>query len=530
MCLLLTGGCASGVRYQNRLVLWQDPDEDAIAVPSVRTVDDKWLRVKAQVFSTLDGRLRLQKQPEAVNVNALDEVPDSSWFEDPRRAAAKKGQPFGPAEVASTSTPIDGSKGVAIIDAKVTGKSRGFVVEDSRGRKYLLKLDVPGYFGLATSTEVVCACLVAAAGWRVPSLSLVDLQRDQLLISDQVKFKTHGQKRRFTQQDLDSFLQGAPLAPDGRYRFSASAWLDGKLVGPYSYYGKRHEDANDRFAHQDRRDLRGYVVMSAWINNVDTIESNTLDTYVGEPGKGHLLHYQQDVGGSFGNYAVGPLASWMGYESYFDLPRILTSFVALGAYSRPWARNNIEDERLRTLANWPELGWFEAEHFDAKSWSPLWSNPAFSRATPRDLYWGVKRVLSITAEELRAVIKVGRYRPEVEQRLFEVLWLRREKLARAYLPGVAPLEEFTFLNDNLCFEDLVIHYGFDRREPEYEVKGAGPVLVDRTGHRCFSLPRSAGYHVAALRVRRVGEKHFGPTLRVHWVKDASTRRLVGLER
>ncbi len=94
-------------------------------------------------------------------------------------------------------------------------------------------------------------------------------------------------------------------------------------------------------------------------------------------------------------------------------------------------------DELRVLLRLRARPRFEAEHFDPKGWSPLWSSPAFSRATARDLYWGIKRVLAFSPDELRAAIRVGRYRPEVEQRLFEVLWQRREKLARAYLPGVA---------------------------------------------------------------------------------------------
>ncbi|MEO6951723.1 MAG: hypothetical protein ABI321_07910 [Polyangia bacterium] len=527
--VLCSVGCGGTVRFYDRQILWQDPDADPVPVPKLRTVNKNWLRIKAQVFSTVDGRLALQKHPEAHNVNALDEVPDSTWWQDKRRAAALKGKPFGPVQVAATEAPIDGSGTVTIIEGKEEGKSRRFVVTDTKGRKYLLKLDVPGYFGLVTSTEVVCSRLVGAAGWRVPSLSLVDLRRDQLVISPEAYIKRDGTKRAFTEKDLERFLTNLPLAPDGRYRFSASARVEGKLVGPYSYVGKRRDDLNDRVSHEDRRDLRGYAVMSAWINNVDTIESNTLDAYVGDPSKGHLIHYQQNVGGSFGNYDVGPLESWMSYESYFDLPRVVMSMLAIGAYSRPWARDNIEDERLRTLANWPELGWFESEHFVAKTWSPLWSNPAFSRATPRDLYWGVKRVLEFTSDELRAAIKVGRYRPEVEQRLFEVLWQRREKLARAYLSDVAPLESFTFVGDNVCFDDLMIHYGFDRREPEYEVRGAGPVRVDATAHRCFSIPRKIGYHIVAIRIRRVGGD-WGPALRIHFMKEGQSHRIVGLER
>jgi len=532
LLVLLHHGCASTVRYADREILWRDPDDSPIPVPAGRELGDSWVRVRAGLFTPIDGVLRLDRRSEAQNVNALDEVPDSSWFEDPRRARTDRGLSFGAVEISAPRADApELSSAMTIVEGKVTGGSRGFVAVDSRGRRYLLKLDPPGYFGLATSTEVVAARLVAAAGWHVPSISLIELDADQLTLSPDAKIKgADGGKRSMTAADLRRFLEGVPRTVEGRYRFTASAWIEGKILGPYSYVGRRNDDANDRVAHEDRRELRGYRVFSSWINNVDAIETNTLDAYVGAPGRGHLVHYQQDVGGSFGNYAVGPLQSWMGYESYFDGARVLASFLALGAYSRPWARHGIELERQWVVQTWPELGWFEADHFEPRAWAPLWHNPAFERATARDLYWGAKRVLAFGEDELRAAIATGRYRPEAARRLFEVLWRRREKIGRAYLQDVAPFERLHFVHNDLCFDDLVVEHGYDRRPAEYEARGAGQVVSSPSSRRCVALPMRDGYHVVELRVRRAGARRYGPALRVHYVEEGGARRLIGLER
>lgn len=525
-------GCGSMVRFADRRPLWRDPDEAAIPLSGKRELADNWVRARAGLFSPLDDALALKVNPEAKNVNSLDEVPDSSWFTDRRRAAEVAGTPYGPKEIGADPDDAPDADGpITIVEGKFTGGSRGFVVTDSSKRRFLFKLDSPGFFSLATSTEVVAARLAAAAGRRVPDLTIVDVTPEQLRISKEAKIKdASGNKRPFTAKDLEHFLDGVPRTPEGRLRFSASAWIKGKIVGPYSYVGRRADDPNDRVPHEDRRDLRGYRVFSAWINNVDTIEANTLDTYEGEPGKGHVVHYQQDVGGSFGNYAVGALASWMGYESYFDGPRILASMLAFGAYKRPWARTGIEDERAAALREWPEVGWFEAEHFDPDAWAPLWFNAAFYRATTRDLYWGAKRVLSFSADEIRAAIAAGHYRPEAAARLFDVLWERRERIGRTYLARVAPFERFRFVEGQLCFDDLVVVHGFDRRPAEYAAQGAGAVLSGVDGKRCASLPQGDGYHIVTLRVRRSGERRLGRPVRVHYVEEQHARHVVGLER
>lgn len=215
-------------------------------------------------------------------------------------------------------------------------------------------------------------------------------------------------------------------------------------VGPYSYVGRRRDDPNDRVSHEDRRDLRGYAVVSAWINNVDTIEANILDAYVGEPGRGHVVHYQQDVGGSFGNYAVGPLASWMSYESYFDFERVLAS--------RPSTSTRRAGRRCGA--------------------APLSREPRRATCT------GASSACS-----------------------------------RSRRTSCAPRSGWVAIA---------------RRSSSASSRCCGSAARSSRAPTC---PGSRdGYHVVTLRVRRVGDKRFGPKLRVHWVQHGATRRVVGLDR
>ena len=280
--------------------------------------------------------------------------------------------------------------------------------------------------------------------------------------------------------------------------------------------------ANDRIAHEDRRDLRGYGVFSAWVNDVDTTEANTLDSYVGKKGRGHLVHWQQDVGGSFGSRAAEPMFYWMGSDTYFSPGRMLASLFSFGIANRAWEGDEVRGRRARTLAVYPELGWYDDVAFEPRDWHPIFDNPAFERATARDRYWGAKRILALGEPELRAAIAEGHYRPAAAERLFQILWKRREKILRAYLRELPPLDYFRVENGALCWDDLWIAAGFaGEQSANYSANG---VFVAGDAARCATVGR--GYRVVSLRVRRPGERQFSRDVRVHLID----RRIVGVER
>jgi hypothetical protein len=523
----LCAACMTNVRFADREILWRDPDDGPIDKPAEQELGDNYMRYRSGIFQPAERQLGLSFTEEAKNVNALDEVPDSTWWHDPRRAAQLAHRPFGPAEIARA--PLAGPVGnvFTIVQGKAIGASRGVVVVDATGHKFMFKFDPPGYFGLSTATEVVAARLTAAAGWNVTSLTLVDLDPEQLVISPKATYRdVVGYKHRYTQKQLDALLKDVPRTPDGRIRVSAGRWIAGETVGSFSYVGQRRDDPNDFFPHEDRRDLRGFGIFAAWVNNVDCIEMQTLDSW----DHGHLVHYQQDVGGSFGNYATGPLELWMGQESYFHGWRVLGAFFSLGIWMRPWATLDFKAKRQWMIDHWPEIGWFDADHFDPKSWSPLWHNPAFDRSTARDRYWGMKRVLAFSFDEIRAAVAEGGYRPAAAARLVEILWARRARIARAYMDEVAPFEDFAFEGGRLCFDDLAVREGLGGPADAYLTRGAGPVEKIDGAHRCASLSPGHGYRIAELRVHRAGKRHAGPPVRVHFIDDGNARRIIGIER
>ena len=526
MLSLAAAGCAPPVRFADRAVLWKDPDDKPIPVPEPRDPPYHWMAIRDAAFNPLDRALALDYTQESVNVNAVDETPDSSWWTDRMRVP---GQPrprvLAPDEIARGAF-ADAPRPqvpLTVVKGKEKGGTLGFIVKDAYGRQFAVKIDPPGYVSLNTSTEVVVSRLAWAGGWNVPAESILDLQLGDLILSPKATTTdSDGVKRPLDAERYRQILARAPMAADGTIRALASLWIEGEIVGPFTYLGRRRDDANDRVAHEDRRDLRGYGVFSAWVNDVDATETNTLDSYVGAKGRGHVVHFQQDVGGSFGSRAAEPMFYWMGADTYFSPGRMLESLLSFGIVRRRWEGEDVRARRARLLALYPEIGWYDDVGFEPRDWHPIFDNPAFERATARDRYWGAKRILQIGEPELRAAIAEGRYRPVAAERLFEILWNRRETILRAYLRDVPPLDYFRVEKGALCWDDLWIRAGFDGEgAAEYSANGQ---LIARGDPPCAAV--GGGYRVMALAVKRTGERHFSRAVRVHLID----RRIVGVER
>jgi hypothetical protein len=525
LCLLWLAGC-SQVRFANRHILWVVHDDRPIPLPKGREGLLLGPGLRDEVFRAPDRVLRLDYGREAVNVNALDEVPDSSWFEDPRRDHAFEDgrlHPLSDEEMEKGATLGDDPPRppYTVIKGKNDGATVGFIVKDALGRKFVVKLDPPSWPRLATSTEVVATRLVWSLGWRVPKIWLQDLRRSEILVApDAVTQSEWFTKVPFTQERLDRQLNRLPFDDDHPLSAVFSLWIPGTIVGPFSYLGRRRDDGNDIYPHEDRRDLRGFGVVCAWMNGIDAQELNTLDSYVGESGKGHLIHYQQDVGGAFGNRGAEPTEYFQGSERYFQGPRILLSLATLGLLPRPWEGAEVSHARAYELGRWPELGFFDSEHFDPRKWQLMVYNPALALATARDRYWGAKRVAAFSERELRAAISVGRYSAEVAERLFQVLWERRRKILVAYFSDVAALDHFRVERQRLCFDDLWEDAGLPRGG-RYRALGA---IFDRDFPRCVAPKSLRGYHVVELGVQRPGSRW--RRVKVH-LQDGN---VVGVER
>lgn len=523
-------GCTPEARFADRAVLWHDPDDKPVPMPKPRDPPFHWVAIRDAIFLPADRVLRMDYGRESTNVNAVDETPDSTWFTN-RWRDGSTGRPrhFSDAEMTAGAfgeeprprLPLTVTKG------KDRGGNLGFVVKDALGRQFAIKIDPPGLVGMDTATEVVVSRLAWAAGWNVPAETLLHLRAGDLILSPKATTVDEaGNKIPLPPTRFKEILSKAPINEDGTIQALASLWIEGTVLGAYPYFGRRHDDPNDRVPHEDRRDLRGLGVFSAWVNNIDTTEANTLDSYIGKNGKGHVVHWQQDVGGSFGSRAALPMEYWMGFDTYLSVDRIFSSLFTFGVYRYQWEGEAVATRRAREVAQFPEIGWFDADDFDPRKWRAIFKNPAFERMTPRDRYWGAKRVVTLGEAEIRAAIAEGHYRKAAAERLFDVLWRRRAAIARAYLPEVAALDYFRVAAGQLCWDDLYVEAGLsDGRGIRYRADGEEL----RAAERCAPLPRAGDYHVTTVAARRSGDRDFGKSVRVH-LAAAGGWHVVGIER
>ena len=543
--LLAAAACARPEpRFADRAVLWRDPDDAPIAMPPEHLdpgTTHYWEGAQNGIFRPADRFFSVDYGLESINVNALDDVPDSSWFFDPRRDPANPSRPPRALSAAEMErgplNDVPPRPPYRIVRALSGGSAAGFVVDDALGRRYAIKLDPEDHLGMVSGTDVVATRLAWASGWRVPADEIIALRRTDLVVTPGASMiNSWGQRTPFDGGDLDAVLWHAAKNGDGCYRAVASRWLPGHVLGPFSWLGRDRHDANDRYAHQNRRDLRGFGIWASWVDDVDTMENNTLDSYVEDHGRGHVEHYQVDLGGSFGVFAAAPTQYWMSDQSYFQFDRLFASLTGLGVVPHRWEDRRWQKRREAIIEQYPEFGGFSAEHFEPRKWRPLADTPPFVRQTERDRYWGARRVAAFSPDELHGAIAAAHYRPEAAAYLFDTLSRRREIVARDGFSRVAPLDHFRVEQDRLCFTDWWVRAGLGGGEgTDYRAREKGAIVdvahgSGADGGACVVLPRGFGYRVIELSAMRPGERHYGPHVAVHLIEHAGATRVVGVLR
>jgi len=294
---LLVASCAGERRFPLREPLWRDTDLDSRAVPC-RVDQGSGQRIcrPAEYVSSLawDGADNVAFRPvarffavdpggEAVNVNSMDEVPDSSWFEN--RIGRR---PMSPEEVARGACgdeviDEDAPDGSWLIDAgKADGGNPGFRVKLPDGRRFMLKSDLAQQDERTTAAAAIATRLYYAAGWHVPCETVIYVRRSAMRIKPGITATDNfNVTRPFDEAMLDGLLKEASRRGD-RYRFVASRWLPGRTLGPFTYDGIRRDDPGDVIPHEDRRDLRGARLLAAWTEHYDSREQNSMSVWLAD--------------------------------------------------------------------------------------------------------------------------------------------------------------------------------------------------------------------------------------------------------
>lgn len=459
--LAMAGPGVAELRLTTDPVKWIDPDSRSIREPKELEENLIWDIVDHTFFyevgKLLDlgwtarragNILNVAPPRQADNVNALDEVPNSSWYTN--RHFLKRLTAEDLAAGAGIAQP-DTSGTWEIVSGKFEGLAPGFTIRDAKDETFFLKFDASGNEGLATTAEVVSTKILYAAGYNVPQNSVVFFYPNRLKIGPEAEVSDGaGGKRAMQDRDLQEILDFINKQPDGRIRCVASKLLDGTPVGVFNFHDRRKDDPNDRVDHQHRRELRGLRVISSWINDVDRRAANTLDMYV--TGGQYIKHYLIDMGATLGSSTVTPRTPKSGHEYFVDVRYIVPSIVGMGLYRRVW------EEPLPM--KYPAIGYLESEVFDTARWVTNYPNPAFQRCTDRDGYWGAKIVMAFSDADLEAIVKSGQLPdPGAEAELIRLLKARRDKVGRYWFKRINTLDRFWTDRKGLHFEDLAVTGG-----------------------------------------------------------------------
>jgi len=525
--------------FSDRPVAWDEHDDgDVPAPPEANHIQElnTTLDLRDSLQNEADRVLALEGRQPARDVNALDEVPCSTWF-----CARNHLRPLSPAEVAAGAPTVAPRLPLKVVKGKEGGATEGFQVVDAAGRKFMLKFTMPGRIGLNAGSEVIGEQVFHAAGYNVPGVTLLDLAEGDLRLDPRATFKLYNvEKRPLTEARFRTQLAHVNRLPDGRIRAAAIPWIGGQILGSFDMLGVRPRDPNDRIPHEHRRSLRASLILFEWLAVLDPSAINTIDSYVADGGRHFVRHYFIDFGDALGS-AVSPHQDG---EYAIEVGRTLRALVSLGFYRRPF-----QDQRTewrQALADHSSLGYFPAEDFDPDTFRTNRKVPAHVRMTDRDAYWGAKLVASFSDAQIAAMVPAAGL-PEADARYLErALRVRRDILVRRYLLPMAAVENPALTEDGarVCFEDLAIARGYAASEGvRYAVE-----VGDGHGNRIFAadegadgartcvpiggVGRGTGYRVVAIRSRIDARARPGKAARIHlrWRENERRFAVVGLER
>jgi len=402
-------------------------------VPQKTRFDFVYVGVDGLVRQPLVEGMKTRRLPRAEDVNALDQVPSSSWY-TPRlgyREISPEELLRGPEKIGPPQKPI------TVIKAKVGGGNPGFVIRDARGYQYLMKFDPPEFPGIETTTALIVNRLFWGFGYNVPEDYLFLFSRNELVIDS---------AGELTNSDVDSVLNMVAPPVNKIYRSTASLYVSGRILGPIPEHGVRQGDVNDWIPHEDRRVLRALRVFCAFTHQSGMRPDNSLDVYEGEEGSGSVRHYLLDFGEAFGGHGAGKGRKWDGYEYFMSPGELLRSIF------RPFRKKKWEKLEY---TEWSAVGPFEGEVFEPAEWKETWRYRPFDCTLPDDDYWAAKIIAALTREHLEVLVRAAEYpTKEEEEYVIQTLLKRRQKILQYYYNRVTPLEPDEINGNRLVLTDI----------------------------------------------------------------------------
>ena len=392
----------------------------------------------------------------AVDVNTLDEVPDSSWFAN---RIGVRDMPMseivrGPLKFAN----LDDVKAWTVVRGKNPGGFQpGFRAshEGDPGQVYQLEVDPPKHPQMASGAEFIGTLIYHALGYHVVDVYTIKVDPARISIADGATIRDASGERKFTRHDLESILQVAGRDGNGMVTMSATRIEEGSNRGRFEYYGTRSDDPNDIYPHEHRRELRGNRVFSAWLAHDDSRAVNTRNILVRQEGRRVVQHYMYDFGATLGSATRFAEPAANNHEYFLDdgAPA-MKALATLGLAVPKYLRNR--PSHLPAA-----IGAIDSSSFDPVKWRPNYPNPAFENMRPDDAFWAARLVSRFSNDIITAIVAAARYDdPDATEYLTRTLIERRDKITKVWLNVVNPIVKPALASDGtLTFENAAITAG-----------------------------------------------------------------------
>jgi hypothetical protein len=403
-----------------------------------------------------------RRDVRAVNVNTVDEVPDSSWFTN---RIGRRPMSIDELVRAQNTHEVTNIDGWPVVEGKSSGVTPGYRVMAPDGRLHQVKLDPPSHPEMASGAEMIGSAIYHAVGYNVVEGYVVEVDPAAIVVAPTATtVDLAGRRRPMTREDVLAILDRGARRPDGTYRVTLSRFADGAPLGYFRYFGTRPDDPNDIHPHEHRRELRGSRVFAAWVNHDDSRGLNSLAMLDSQDGRRYVKHYMFDFGSILGSGSTQAQSPRAGNEYILEWAPALKSLATLGLWVRPWARVDYREDL-------PAVGRFESDFFDPAAWRPEYPNPAFDNMRPDDAFWAARIVSRFSDEAIRAVVGRARYSdPEAAAFVADTLIARRDKVLRAWLTGVNPLADAALSPQGvLTFANAAVSAGVAGPVTEYRL-------------------------------------------------------------
>ena len=220
----------------------------------------------------------------------------------------------------------------------------------------------------------------------------------------------------------------------------------------------------------------------------------------GRTARTRIRHFLVDLWATLGSGYHEAKRAQEGNDPLFDPGASLKNIVGFGFWSPSWMRARYPDI--------PAVGRFESAVFDPETWTTFERLAPFENRLPDDEFWAAKQVMAFTDEDIATVVGSGEYTdPEAATWITRTLIERRDKIGRAYLNKLLPLDNFRVQNGRLEYDDLAERYGVSSGPRTYTarwlrlINDTGALMrIDIPGS--FELPRQlseaeAGSYYAA---------------------------------